>query len=70
MSTITLPELRVAVSFLRQAGTLVEAVVDVFRGCDANTTARLNEIVQRVRDEREYIERLIEKPANGGKGQH
>ncbi len=57
---ITLPELRVSVSFLRQAGTLIEAVCDTFRGRNGDTAARLKEIAQRVREEREGIERMIE----------
>ena len=62
---ITLPELRVSVSFLRQSRTLIEAVVDTFRGRDGDIAARLNEAVQRVKDEEAVIEELIAKRVRG-----
>ena len=68
--SVTLPELRVSVSFLRQAKTLIEAVVDTFRGRDNAAAARLNEIVQRVKDEQEFVEREIGKRSRGKRTEH
>jgi hypothetical protein len=51
---LTIPELRTAASFLRQARVLVESMKDFFRGYDADTTARLGDIATRLNDEREY----------------
>jgi hypothetical protein len=63
---LTIPELRTAASFLRQARVLVESVKDFFRGTDADAAARLSDIGQRLNDEREFVERLIGKASNGG----
>ena len=62
---LTIPELRTAASFLRQARGLVESVKDFFRGYDADATARLGDIATRLTDEREYVDRLITKAPNG-----
>jgi hypothetical protein len=62
---LTIPELRTAASFLRQARTLVESVKDFFRGYDADATARLGDISTRLTDEREFVERLIGSASNG-----
>jgi hypothetical protein len=58
---LTVPELRTAASFLRQARVLVESVKDFFRGTDADAAARLSDIAQRLNDEREFIERILPK---------
>jgi hypothetical protein len=63
---LTIGELRAAASFLNQARVLVEGVKDMFLGRDADTAARLGEILLRLTDEKEYVERLITKPQNGG----
>lgn len=66
--SITVQELRVAASFLRQAKTLLESVRDLFLGQDAGAAARLGEIVRRAEDECAFVEGLIAKPnGNGGK---
>ena len=62
---LTIPELKVSASFLRQARTLVESVKDYFRGHDADATARLSDVSLRLNDEREYVERLIGQAPNG-----
>ena len=62
---LTIPELRTAASFLRQARVLVENVKDFFRGYDADATAKLGDIATRLTDEREYVDRLITKAPNG-----
>ncbi|MGA7325775.1 MAG: hypothetical protein WBX25_15130 [Rhodomicrobium sp.] len=61
---LTIQELKVAASFLRQAKALCEGVRDFFRGQDPDCAARLGEITNRIDGERGFIERLIEK--NGG----
>ena len=63
---LTIIELRTAASFLRQAKTLVESVLDFFREQDAVRAAKLGEISKRLSDEGEHIERLIAKAPNGG----
>jgi hypothetical protein len=64
---LTLQELKVAASFLRQAKTLCESVRDLFFGArDVDASARMTEIATRLEDEREYAERLIGKAPNGG----
>jgi hypothetical protein len=55
---LTIPELRTAASFLRQARTLVESVKDFFSGHDPDCAARLSDIARRLEDEREYVERM------------
>ncbi len=56
---LTLQELRVAASSLRQAGALCEGARDFFRGQDADVTARLSDILRRLDYELDFIERLI-----------
>jgi hypothetical protein len=63
---LTIGELRAAASFLNQARVLIEGVKDLFLGRDTDAAARLGDIRQRIDDEREYVERLITKPTNGG----
>jgi hypothetical protein len=63
---LTIGELRAAASFLNQARVLIEGVKDMFRGRDTDTAARLGDIMTRLNDEREYVERLITKAPNGG----
>lgn len=63
---LTIGELRAAASFLNQARVLVEGVRDMFRSRDTDAAARLGDITARLNDEREYVERLITKPQNGG----
>jgi hypothetical protein len=64
---LTVQELKVAASFLRQAKTLCESVRDLFFGTrEADASARLDEIATRLDDEREFVERLIAKEPNGG----
>jgi hypothetical protein len=62
---LTLPELKVSASFLRQARVLVESVKDYFRGHDADATARIGDISARLMDASEYVERLIGNAPNG-----
>jgi hypothetical protein len=63
---LTVQELKVAASFLRQAKTLCESVRDLFFGSrEADASARLGEIATRLDDEREFVEHLIGK-ADGG----
>jgi hypothetical protein len=63
---LTVQELKVAASFLRQAKTLCESVRDLFFGVrKADASARLSEIATRLDDERDFVERLIGK-ADGG----
>ena len=52
---LTIPELRTAASFLRQARVLVESVKDFFRGHDADCAARLSDIARRLEDEKEFV---------------
>jgi hypothetical protein len=62
---LSIQELKVAASFLRQAKTLCESVRDLFFGaCEADASARLPEIATRIDGERDHVERLIAK--NGG----
>jgi hypothetical protein len=63
---LTIGELRAAASFLNQARVLVEGVKDMFMGRDTDSAARMGDIITRLNDEREYVERLITKPQNGG----
>jgi hypothetical protein len=58
-------ELRGAASLLRQARELVESVRSLFRRQDADCAARLGDIMARLNDEREYVERLIGSDPNG-----
>jgi hypothetical protein len=63
---LTIPELRTAASYLRQARVLVESALDYFRGEDPMRSARLGEISQRLTDEGEAIDRMIGKAPQGG----
>jgi hypothetical protein len=63
---LTIPELRTAASFLRQAKTLVESALDYFRGEDPTRSAKLGEISRRLSDEGGAIDRLIAKAPSGG----
>ena len=63
---LTIPELRTAASYLRQARVLVESALDYFRGEDAMRSARLGDISQRLIDEGEAIDRMIGKAPQGG----
>jgi hypothetical protein len=55
---LTIHELKVAASFLRQANTLCESVRDLFFGArEADASARLTEIATRLDDERGHVER-------------
>jgi hypothetical protein len=62
---LTIGELRAAASFLNQARVLVEGVKDMFMGRDTDAAALLGEIVTRLNDEKEYVDRLITKAPNG-----
>lgn len=64
---LTIHELKTCLSFIKQARALCEGVRDFFMGHDPDCAARLGEITLRLRDEREYVERLITKASpNGG----
>jgi hypothetical protein len=63
---LTIPELRTAANFLRQAKALVESALDYFRNEDPTRSAKLGEISKRITDESEAIDRLIGKAASGG----
>lgn len=56
---LSLQELKVAASFLRQAKALCEGVRDFFRGQEPDATARLSDIVVRLDYERDFIDKLI-----------
>jgi hypothetical protein len=58
-------ELGGAANLLRQSRELVESVRILFRRQDAGCAVRLGDIMARLSDEREYVERLIAKPTNG-----
>ncbi len=54
--------LKSALSFLSQAHILVSAVGGLFWGAgNPDASARLNDISNRIADERDLIERLVEK---------
>jgi hypothetical protein len=57
-------ELKTCASFIKQARALCEGVRDFFLGRDADCAARLGDITLRLKDEGEYVQRLINK-ANG-----
>jgi hypothetical protein len=40
---------------------LVESVKDFFRGHDADCAARLSDIARRLEDEKEFVERMLQK---------
>jgi hypothetical protein len=63
---ISIQDLKTAAGVLRRAKGLVETVRALFCGHDTDAAARLGDIVTRLDDEREYVERLITKPTNGG----
>jgi hypothetical protein len=63
---LTLQELRVCASFLRQARALCESVRDYFLGHDPDCAARIGEISRRIDDEGEYVARLIAKASPNG----
>jgi hypothetical protein len=63
---LSLQELKVAASFLRQARALFEGVRDFFLGHHADASTRIAEIATRLNDEREYVDRLIAKVPDGG----
>jgi hypothetical protein len=56
---LSLQELKVAASFLRQARALCEGVRDFFRAEDADLAARVGEISNRLDNEADYVARLI-----------
>jgi hypothetical protein len=56
---LSLQELKVAASFLRQARALCEGVRDFFRGEDPDLAARVGEIATRIDDEEDFVGRLI-----------
>jgi hypothetical protein len=56
---LSLQELKVAGSFLRQARALCEGVRDLFRGHDTDLAARLGDIIGRLDDEAEQVGRII-----------
>jgi hypothetical protein len=62
---LTIPELKIAASFLKQAKVLVESALDYFRGEDPMRHARLGEISTRLTIEGEAIDKLISKLPNG-----
>jgi hypothetical protein len=63
---LTMHELRTCLSFIKQARALCEGVRDFFIGRDADCAARIGDITLRLKDEKEFIERLIAKSPNGG----
>jgi hypothetical protein len=65
---LTLQELRVCASFLRQARALCESVRDYFLGHDADCAARMGEISRHLDHEGEYVNRLIAKASPNGSG--
>ena len=56
---IALQDLTAAAGILRRAKALVETARDIFFGNDTGAAARLGDIVQRIDDEYDYINRLI-----------
>jgi hypothetical protein len=62
---LTIPELRTAASFLRQAKVHVESALDYFRGENPTRSAKLGENSARLSGKNEAIERLIGKLPNG-----
>jgi hypothetical protein len=63
---LSLQELKIAASFLRQARALCEGVRDFFRGHDADAAARLGEIATRLDDETAKVEQVIAGRLEGG----
>ena len=64
---LTLPELKRARKFLRQAHMLTTGVSSLFFNAgERESSARLNNITIRLSDEIEKLDRRIEKPARGG----
>jgi hypothetical protein len=61
---LTIHELKTCLSFIKQARALCEGVRDFFMGHDADCAARLGDITLRLKDERDYVERLIAKTPN------
>ena len=59
---LSLQELKLAANLLRSAKTLTENVRELFFGArEVDASARLSEIVIRLEDEREFVERLAAK---------
>ena len=58
---LSIQELKVAASFLRQAKALCEGVRDFFLGHEADSAAQLSEIATPPDNEREHIDHLIAK---------
>ncbi len=65
---LTLQELNTARGFLRQTHMLIAGVSSLFFNVgDGETSARLNDSNNRITDELEYVQRLVDKFSNGGR---